>query len=95
MIQGTTKSGFAYEIDESLADDFRLVEAIADADSDDASDKLRGTVNLVRLLLGEKGKKALYKHLQETRGSVPTEAVIEAATEIMQAAREKSAALKN
>lgn len=95
MIKGTTKNGFAFEIDESIGGDFRVVEAIADADSDDASAQLRGTVNLVRLLLGEDGKKRLYRHLAAENGTVPSSEVIATATEILQIARERSKEVKN
>ena len=95
MISGTTKSGFKFEVADGIGNDFRIVEAIADSDSDDESAQVRGTVNLVRLVLGEAGKKALYKHLAETCGSVPTSRVIEEVTEIFQIARERSKEAKN
>lgn len=95
MISGVTKSGFAFEVPDGIESDFRVLEAIADADSEDASAKLRGTVELVRLLLGEEGKKRLYSKLRAECGSVPTEKVIEEVTEILQLAGERSKAAKN
>ena len=95
MIAGTTKSGFQFEVPDGIGNDFRIVEAIADADSGDESERLRGTVDLVRLLLGEDGKKALYRHLAEICGSVPTDRVIEEVTEILKLARERSKEVKN
>lgn len=95
MISVTTKSGFTAEVNEGIGNDFRVVEAIADADSGDESRMLRGTVDLVRLMLGENGKKALYAHLEAKHGSVPVEAVISEVTEILTLAREQSKAVKN
>ena len=66
-----------------------MVEALADADSGDASAQLRGSVALVRLLLGEDGKQALYSHLLGQCGSVPTKRVTEEITDILTAARER------
>lgn len=94
MISGVTKSGFAFEVPEDIETDFRVIEAIADADSEDASDKLRGMVHLVRLLLGENGKNRLYSKLRTECGSVPTEKVLAEVTEILQIAGERSKAVK-
>lgn len=88
MVTGTTKSGFRFSIRDGVAEDFRVVEALADADSGDASAVLRGTVQLVRLLLGDDGKAALYDHLISLHGSVPTARVSEEITEILTLARE-------
>ena len=94
MIKGTTKSGFAFEVNEGISNDFRVLEAIADADSEDESAKVRGSVELVRLILGD-GKKALYKHLEGIHGSVPVDVVIAEVVEILTACREQSKAVKN
>lgn len=95
MIQGVTKSGFAFEVDEGIGSDFRVMEALADADSTDASAKLSGTVALVRLLLGEDGKQRLYRKLRAEYGSVPTEKVVAEVTEILQIAGDRSKTVKN
>ncbi len=63
MIEGKTKSGFKYKIDERVLDDWRLVEAISDSESDDGSVVIRGMTNLVTLLLGDQAD-ALKKHLR-------------------------------
>lgn len=94
MIKGTTKSGFAFEVSEGIGNDFRVLEAIADADNEDESVKVRGAVELVRLILGD-GKKALYKHLEAAHGGVPVDAVLSEVVEILTACREQSKAVKN
>ena len=95
MIKGTTKNGFAFEVSEGIGNDFRVLEAIADADSADASANLRGTVALVRLLLGEKGKERLYRHLQTDSGEVPSGAVIDTVAEIVTIVKDMRPEVKN
>ena len=84
MLTGKTRSGFEYELDEKLKNDWRLTLAFADADSDDASRKLQGTVDTVRLLLGSR-EHALYEHVKEPDGRVPTDKLMEEVKEIIEA----------
>lgn len=95
MIKGKTTSGFKFEVNDGIGNDFRVLEAIADADSEDESAKVRGTVELVRVLLGKDGKASLYRHLEKIHGSVPTDAVLAEVTEILKISREESKAVKN
>ena len=95
MVNGETKSGFKFEINEGIGTDFRVMEAIVDSESEDASDRLRGAVELVRYVLGADGKKALYDHLYGIYGTVPTDKVLGEVTEILQIARDKSKEIKN
>lgn len=75
MRKGTTSTGFAYELDESRADDMRLVELLAVIEDDSAGSfaQILAAGKAVAMLLGEDGKKALYDHIG-TRydGRVPT-----------------------
>ena len=50
MIEGKTKSGFKFKIDERILSDWRLVDAIGLSESDDASEQIRGVRNLVQLV---------------------------------------------
>ncbi len=78
----TTKSGFELEIDKEELNDYKVLDAIADADSDDEAEKIRGSVNLVRYILG-KQKKAYYKHIEaQHNGRVPVEVVNEDVSDI-------------
>lgn len=58
----TTKSGFKFEIDENVLDDWRVMEAVVDAQDEDDSIKLRGTTRLVSVVFG-KNKKAFFDHV--------------------------------
>lgn len=76
IIKGKTSTGFAYAFDERLRNDWRILAAIADSESDDATLKIKGTTNLVRLFLGVEGEAKLMAHIAElNEGFVPATAV--------------------
>lgn len=72
----TTKSGFALNLEKEVLDDWRIVEAIADAGSEnDASSQMKGAVELVRLVFKDQ-KKAYYAFISKANnGRVPNEIV--------------------
>lgn len=61
MKKGTTSTGFEYVIEDTVLDDMELLEMLTDIDKGDAS-KLP---EVVYLLFGEDGKRALYDHCRE------------------------------
>ena len=88
MIEGKTKSGFKYSIDERILDDWNLVEAIGNSESDDASLVIRGMMDLSKLLLGEQAN-ALKKHIADKHdGFVPKDVMLNTMVEIVQSSRE-------
>lgn len=86
MIKGTLKSGFNFEYDESCIDDMRFLE-----DLSKVGDNALLVPGLVEKMLGKEQKEALYKHLEDENGRVPTLAFMDAFNEIM----EKSPKSKN
>lgn len=76
MIRGTLSCGFAYEITDDALNNMELVDAIAEMGEDPVS-----MSRVVRLLLGDQQRKALYDHLREG-GTVRIEAVADAVAEI-------------
>ena len=87
-MKGTTKSGFKFDIDDRIVGDWRLVEAIAMAESDDPGEQLKGSRAVADLLLG-KDKESLMKFLQEKNdGFVPAIEVTNTIAEIMTTVRE-------
>lgn len=83
MIKGKTKSGFKYELDERIKSDWRVLEAITDTESEDASVMMRGIKDLANLLLGD-NKQKLFEHISKKNdGFVPSESVIAELTEIL------------
>ncbi len=87
-MKGTTSSGFEYEINEAIVKDWRFTKAIALADSEDETDKLRGYTKLVQLLLGRDGEKKLEKHVMTEDGMVPLESINGEVLEMMHALRQ-------
>ena len=85
MLKGKTKSGFEFEIDEKLADDMELLEAIAEVDENES--KLPA---LLTKILGEEQKKAMYDHVRTKKGNVPIEKTMKLFIEIMTTAGEQT-----
>lgn len=67
----TTRSGFSCDLPEAAIDNMEMVDALAEMQSD--SDTL-AVSRVLRLLLGNDNRKALYDHLR-VDGRVPIEAV--------------------
>lgn len=87
-MKGKTQSGFKFNIDERIIEDWRLIDAIAMAESDDPSDQLKGTRAVADLLLGEE-KEALIKFLQEKNdGFVPAKEMTNIIAEIITSIRD-------
>lgn len=78
MIEGKTKSGFVYAIDENNVDQ-EFLDALSEAEE---GNPLKVSKAL-RLLLGEEQRKRLYDHLRNEKGKVPVQAVSEAFRDIL------------
>lgn len=76
----TTKSGFVCEINKEDLDDMELLEDIG-AVQDGNTFKVP---SVIRRMLGDEQKKALYDHLRNDAGRVPTEAVYDTMGEIFE-----------
>lgn len=70
MINGTTKTGFAFSVDPNAMNDMDLVDILADDTMDDAF----RMSHVVRKLLPGDQRKALYDHVR-VDGRVPVDAV--------------------
>ena len=82
MIEGKTKSGFEYTVDEGVLRDYRMLDALGDIQYGSADERVFANVRLCNLLLGAEGKKKLFEHLKEPDGAVPTEKVFTEVKEI-------------
>lgn len=71
MIEGTTKTGFQFCVDENAMNDMELVDILADPSMDDAF----RMSHVVRKLLPGDQRKALYDHVR-VDGRVPVNAVV-------------------
>ena len=78
VITGKLKSGFSYAIEDHVLDNMELLDVIADVEKNPMA-----MSQVLRLLLGDEQKKALYAHLRNPEnGNVPISAVSEAIAEI-------------
>lgn len=80
MVSGETKSGFAFCVDKTRANDMRYLELIAKATND-----VSYLPSVVRHLLGDEQTDALYKHVETEDGRVPVDVIEEELAEIMNA----------
>lgn len=70
-MKGTTRTGFAFEVDENAFNDMEVVDVLS-------NEEMHATYKmsfLVSRVLGAKQKKALYDHLRDDSGRVPVDAV--------------------
>lgn len=74
----TTKSGFKFDVDERILEDWRVVKAMGKADnSADPEGVLAGTIELVSLIFGA-DEQRLVEHIQKKNdGYAPTSALKE------------------
>lgn len=73
MIKGKTKSGFKFEFDERIKNDWRLMDAIGRATSTDMMTQIAATSDLVDLLLGSDKEKLMEHIMQRNDGFIPSE----------------------
>jgi len=79
MKQIKTASGFECEIDETCLDDMELFDAIAEMQGGNAL----AMKTVMTKILGESNKAALYAHLRNEKGRVPTAQAANELTEII------------
>lgn len=77
MLKGKTSSGFKFEISEGALDNYELVEALADIETDPLS-----VTKVVTLLLGKEQKEKLKEHVRNEEGTVTTTALMKEIEEI-------------
>ena len=68
-MKGKTKSGFKFDVNDAVVDDWETMKAIADMDSGDASRVLQGTVKFVNMVLGD-NEAALVEHIRSKNNGV-------------------------
>ncbi len=84
MIKGKTSSGFEFELEDEVLDDYDLLESLQKADEGDAGSMLR----VVDILLGEEQKRKLKDHVRSDKGRVSAKALFAVVEEIFQACKE-------
>lgn len=72
-----TSTGFSYEIDSKALNNFELLDMLGDLE-----DNPLLLPKIIKLFLGEEQKKALYDHVRDESGIVPTDKIEKELTEI-------------
>lgn len=80
MLKGKTSSGFQFQIAEGALDNYELVEALADIETDPLS-----VTKVVTLLLGKEQKEKLKDHVRNDEGVVTTTALMKEIEEVFKA----------
>lgn len=83
-MQGETKSGFKYEIDDRVLKDWRFVEAITEADKGKGVEQLVGARKMIHLMFGDDYDKFMEHIAEQNDGFVPAEAVMAEVKEIFE-----------
>jgi len=81
MIQGKTKSGFAYALDKDVMNNMELVDALAEMQEENPLSVSR----VLNLILDKNQKQRLYNHVRTESGRVPMEKITEELGEIFSA----------
>ncbi len=83
MIEGKTKTGFAFELDEEVFNDYELLEALREVDTGNES----AIVDVINRMLDKEQRNALKDHLRNEKGRVGAREMITEVAEIMQASK--------
>lgn len=84
MTTGTTKSGFAFSLEDEVLDDYELLESISRVDHGDYS----CLTEVVDRLLGEEQREKLKNHVRKENGRVSAAALLDEVTQIFAATNE-------
>lgn len=84
MITGTTESGFKYQINEEIGDDYEFLETLTKIDKGDVF----LIINMVDRLLGEEQKNALKEHIRDENGRVTTSRMFNEVIEIFKSSKQ-------
>ena len=87
-MQGTTKSGYEFNIDNRILSDWRFVEALTKCQSKSSNEfeKLAGIQTMAKLLFGDKYDEYIKHIASKNDGFCPSEIIMGEITEIFQSA---------
>lgn len=84
MLRGKTKSGFKFEIDKDVLDDWELLELLEKIDSGDVSVMPKA----ITFLLGDRQYQNLKKFIKKRDGKIKITTMVEEFNQIMTAQKE-------
>lgn len=88
MVEGKTRSGFKFKVDERIGKDWRVISAISLAESEDATEQIKGTTDLVKLVVGSNEKKLIEHIAKKNDGYVPVSAITDELVDILMTVNE-------
>lgn len=88
MVEGKTKSGFKFKIDERLLDEWDVFEAIADMTSGDNARIIQGTVTFTNTVLKDEKQRLIEFIRKKNKGYCPQEKMQDLITEIINTTKE-------
>lgn len=83
-MRGITSTGFEFEIDEEVFNDYELLEALREIDTGNEA----AIVDVINCMLAAEQKEALKKHLRNEKGRVGAREMIFEIAEIMKVSKE-------
>jgi len=89
-VKGKTSSGFEFEVDEAIFDDYEMLELLCDFNSDKSV-----FPTIARKMLGDEQHKALKEHLRNENGIVQASKIETELSEIFHFATHGSNDAKN
>lgn len=91
MIEGTTKAGFSFALDDDALDDMELLDGLIELDKGNVS----GLADTMKALLGDEQKTRLYEFCRTEKGRVSARKVFAEVREIFNVASNLSKQVKN
>lgn len=95
MVSGKTSSGFEFSVSENLKNDFRFVRLFAKLKKGKPEEQMLAPVELIELVFGTDGAEALYAHVAEEDGTIPTDRLMQELSEAVASIGSADAGIKN
>lgn len=83
-MQGKTKNGYEYNIDDRILSDWRFVDALTECQNGEGMKQLEGARKMVRLMFGKDYEKFMEFLAEKNEGFVPAEVVMAEITDIFE-----------
>lgn len=84
-MQGITKSGFEYDIDDRILKDWRFTMALTRCQKGEGLEKLQGAQDMIELMLGKDGAQKFIDHIAKQHdGYADSEVVLSEVKEILE-----------
>lgn len=83
MTEGVTASGFAFQLDDAVLDDYDMLEILVELDKGHTA----RIIDFAQMLLGKEQHEQLKNHLRQLHGRVPATVMVAEVMEIFKACK--------